>query len=314
MTSAEASDPTGPTEPLVRDVVHRATERLLAARCADDLDEARLQAEVLYGEAAQRDRAQVIAAGAHPSNAATRAAFEALLARRLAHEPLAYILGRREFYGMTLAVGPGCLIPRPETETVVEAALAAVAEHPRARRLVRVADIGTGSGAIALAVAQHAPSTRVFAIDVSTAALQWAGLNMRRFGLQARVVLLAGDLAEPLPEPVDVLCANLPYVPSEEFADLPPEIRASEPQVAVEGGPTGIELIARLAATLPRHLAPDAACAIFELGAGQAGFVEELVTRALTEAGRGPLDVRVHRDLRGIRRVVEVRYGYGAAR
>ena len=296
-------------EPL-RALLREAAERLLGADAAEDLDDAGLQADLLYGEAAHRDRAQVIAAGAHPAPSEARAAFEALLARRLAHEPLAYILGRREFYGMTFAVGPGCLIPRPETETVVEAALAAIHAHPRARRLVQVADIGTGSGAIALAIAQHAPSTRVFAVDISTEALQWAGRNMRRFALQERVVLLAGDLAAPLAEPIDVLCANLPYVPSEEFAELPPEIRASEPQLAVAGGPTGTEIIARLAAQLPQHLAPDAAAAIFELGAGQAGFVEELLTGALTAAGRGPLDVRVHRDLRGTRRVVEVRYGY----
>ncbi len=294
----------------VRDLVQSATSRLLGAHCADDLDEARLQAEVLYAEVAHLDRAQVIAAGTRPTSDDAREAFDALLARRLKHEPLAYILGRREFFGMTFDVGPGCLIPRPETEALVEAAIAAVEEHPRYRRVVRVADIGTGSGAIAVSIAKHAPSTKVFAVDVSTEALQWAGRNMRKFGVEERMVLLAGDLAEPLTEPIDVLCANLPYVPTEDFLDLPPEIRASEPQVAVEGGPTGIELIARLASTLAQHLAPDCAAAFFELGAGQAGFVEDLVTTALNEAGRGPLDVRVHRDLRGIRRVVEVRYGY----
>lgn len=297
------------TEPL-RDILRRAAERLVAVHASEDLDEASLEADLLFGLASGLDRSHVIAAGARPPHADALVAFETLLARRLQHEPLAYILGAREFFGMTFEVGPGCLIPRPETETLVEAALAAITEHPRHRRLVRVADIGTGSGAIALSIAQHAPSTKVYGIDVSGDALKWAARNMRRFALQERVVLLTGDLAEPLSEPIDVLCANLPYVPTDDYEGLPDEIRASEPQIAVEGGPTGIELIARLADQLAAHLAEDCAAAIFELGAGQASWVEELVVKALTAAGRGPLDVRVHRDLRGIRRVVEVRYGY----
>ncbi|TAK74610.1 MAG: peptide chain release factor N(5)-glutamine methyltransferase [Dehalococcoidia bacterium] len=293
----------------VRELLREATQRLQVAHAADDIDEARLQAELLYGLATGLDRAQVIAAGNDAAAPAAIEAFEALIERRVQHEPFAYILGKREFFGMTFEVGPGCLVPRPETETLVEAALEAIKAHPEARRLVRVADIGTGSGAIALSVARHAPNTTVYAVDVSTAALQWAGKNMRRFDLQDRVVLLAGDLAEPLTEPIDVLLANLPYVPTDEFEALPAQIREREPRLAVEGGPDGVELIARLAQQLDAHLASVAA-AIFEVGAGQISWVEELVTRALTEAGRTGLDVRFHRDLRGIRRVLEVRMGY----
>src|SRR5690606_25659043 len=118
-------------------------------------DDGRLQAELLYAEASGLDRSQVIAAGGEQPAAAALETFRGLLERRLGHEPLAYILGRREFYGRTFLVGPGCLIPRPETEESVEAALAAVREHSNARRLVRVADIGTGSGAIGLSIAAH---------------------------------------------------------------------------------------------------------------------------------------------------------------
>lgn len=296
---------------LVRDLLREAGRRLQAVHAAEDVDDARLQAELLYGLATGLDRAQVIAAGSDAAPPAAIEAFEALMERRVQHEPLAYILGKREFFGMTFEVGPGCLIPRPETETLVEAALEAIKAHPSARRLVRVADIGAGSGAIALAVAQHTPNAKVFAVDVSTEALQWAGRNMRRFGLQERVVLLAGDLAEPLSEPIDVLLANLPYVSTDEFEALPTQIREREPRVAVEGGPEGVELIARLAEQLDAHLAPIAA-AIFEVGAGQISWAEELVTHALAEAGRTGLDVRRHRDLRGIRRVLEVRVGYPA--
>lgn len=296
---------------LVRDLLHEAAQRLQAIHAADGIDDARLQVELLYGLAIGLDRVHVIAAGGDIVPPAAVEPFEALMERRLQHEPLAYIRGKREFFGMTFEVGPGCLVPRPETETLVEAALEAVKAHPGARRLVRVADIGTGSGAIALSVAQHAPNAKVFAVDVSTEALQWAGRNMRNFGLQDRVVLLAGDLAEPLSEPIDVLLANLPYVSTDEFEALPPQIREREPRVAVEGGPEGVELIARLAQQLNAHLAPVAA-AIFEVGAGQISWAEELVTHALTEAGRTSLDVRYHRDLRGIRRVLEVRIGYPA--
>ena len=294
---------------LVRDLVHGAAQRLQAVHAADGIDDSRLQVELLYGLATGLDRVHVIAAGSDAAPPAGVEAFEALMERRLQHEPLAYILGKREFFGMTFEVGPGCLVPRPETETLVEAALEAIKAHPSARRLVRVADIGTGSGAIALSVAQHSPNAKVYAVDVSTEALQWAGKNMRRFGLQDRVVLLAGDLAESLSEPIEVLLANLPYVSTDEFETLPAQIREREPRVAVEGGPQGVELIARLAQQLDSHLSPVAA-AIFEVGAGQITWAEEIVTRALSEAGRTALDVRYHRDLRGIRRVLEVRVGY----
>lgn len=293
----------------LRDVLRRAADRLIAGNAAEDLDDGLLQADLLYGEASGLERAQVMAAGRSEPSPDRLAAFETLLARRLDHEPLAYILGRREFYGRTFEVGPGCLVPRPETEELVEAALDAVRSHPRARRLVRVADIGTGSGIIGLSIAAHAPNTRTWCTDVSTEALQWTGRNMRRFGLESRVVLLAGDLAEPLDEPIDVLCANLPYVPTEEFEELPPQIRDREPRIAVEGGTTGIEVIARLADQLPDHLASKATV-LLEVGAGQMSWAEELVVSALQEAGREVTDVAAHRDLYGIRRCLEVRTGY----
>lgn len=289
----------------VRDLVRDAEARLLAVHAAEDIDDARLQAELLYAHAAGLERAAVIAAGADDANEVD--AFEALLARRLAHEPLAYILGRREFYGLTLEVGEGALVPRPETETLVEAALATIRAHPRASRLVRVADIGAGSGAIACAIGRHAPNTKIFATDSSTAALQWTGRNMRRLGLSERLVLLAGDLLEPLSEPIDVLVSNLPYVPTEEFEALPPAIREHEPRAAVEGGSTGTELIDRLVEQLPAHLAANASAVLLEVGAGQAGYVARRLGAALPGAA-----VRTHRDLRGIRRVVEARVGYPA--
>jgi release factor glutamine methyltransferase len=291
----------------LRALLQDAAERLLARHCSEDLDEARLEAELLYGEASGLDRPRVIAAGADAPDPAAAEAFDALLDRRLAHEPLAYILGRREFYGLTFAVGPGCLVPRPETETLVEAALAAIREHPHARRLVRVADVATGSGAGAIAVARHAPGAKVFATDLSSEALQWAGRNRRRLGAMESVVLLAGDLLEPLSEPLDVVLANLPYIPTEEYEALPDEIRAHEPRVAVDGGEDGLDLYRRFMTQLPVHLAEGAVAVLMEIGAGQAPFVEDMLVAAI---GRPGAETRVHRDLRGNRRVIEVRAGY----
>ena len=286
-----------------------AARRLIEARAADDLDEGRLEAELLYAEAAGWDRVRVLASGAEVPEFEVLARFEALLDRRLAHEPLAYILGRREFYGLTFEVGPGCLVPRPETETLVEAGLAAIREHPHARRLVRVADIGTGSGAVALSVAKHALQAKVFATDASTEALAWAGRNRTHLGLADRVVLVAGDLLEPLAEPLDVVLANLPYIPADEVERLPEVIRTHEPRLAVDGGDDGLELYRRFAEQLPSHLATGAYAVLVEVGSGQASFAADLLSRAL---GPADLDVRYHRDLAGTRRVVEVRRGYPA--
>jgi release factor glutamine methyltransferase len=294
--------------PSVRELVQAATRDLLAAGASDNLDDARLEAELLYAHASGGTRERVIAAGGEAPDAAALERFGALLRRRLRHEPLAYILGRREFYGLTLEVGPGCLVPRPETETLVEAGLSAIREHPNARRLVRVADAGTGSGAVALAVARHAPSARVFATDASTEALAWAGRNRKRLGLIERIVLLAGELLEPVPEPLDVVLANLPYIPTEEFEALPPEIREWEPRLAVDGGDDGLAPFRALAVQLPAHLAAGPVAVLLEVGAGQAGIVEDLVHRVLD--GREAVTARVHRDLFGARRVVEVRAGY----
>ncbi len=300
--------PTGGARPPgpLRALLAGAAGELLSRRRSGDAAEARLEAELLYGEASGLDRAQVIAHGAGPPSAEAWPRFRELHARRLGGEPLAYITGTREFHGLSYLVGPGALIPRPETETLVEAALAAIRDHPRARRRVLVADVGTGPGTVALAVARHAPTVTVLATDASTAALAWAGRNRRRLGLEDRVVLLAGDLLEPVGEPVDVVLANLPYIPSGELALLPPEIREAEPDLAVDGGEDGLAVIRRLVAQLPAHLAPGPHAALLEVGAGQAAFVEDLLIEAL-----GPeLDLGRHRDLRGIVRVVEARRGY----
>ena len=292
--------------PPLRTTIHETALALLAAHCDDHLDEARLEAEVLYGEAAGLDRAQVIARGGEQPAAEALSRFEALLARRLKHEPLAYILGRRECYGMTFLVGPGVLIPRPETELLIERTLAAVREHPSARRIVLVADVGTGSGVIALAVAKHALMAKVYGLDRSSRALAVAGENHKRFGLLDRVVLLVSDLFESLPERVEVVTANLPYIPQVEIEALAPEVRDWEPGWALNGGTDGLNLIRRLIYRVPEHLVAGPRAVLLEVGAGQA----QKVSRTLAGALGGDARVEVHRDLAGIERVVEARVGY----
>jgi len=290
--------------PVLRTTLTDAARALLAAECDETLDEARLEAEVLYAEASGLTRAGVLARGNEEPSANALPVFEATLARRLEHEPLAYILGRREFYGLTFEVHPGVLIPRPDTETLVEATLAAIREHPAARRVVRVADVGTGSGAVAISIARHAPMAKVWATDVSTEALAIAGANRRHLGLQERVVLLAGDMLDPLAEPLDVIAANLPYIPTAEVDRLLPEVRDWEPRGALDGGPDGLDAFRALARQLPAHLATGPHAVLLEVGAGQATEVAALF--ADTVGG----SVGVHRDLAGIERVVELRVGY----
>jgi release factor glutamine methyltransferase len=289
---------------LLRTLLHDAATQLMDIGAADDLDAARLEVEVLYGEALGLDRAAVIARGGDAPDPEALPRFEAMLARRLQHEPLAYILGRRECFGMTFEVSPAVLIPRPETETLIEAALAAVREHPNARRLVRVADVGTGSGVVALAIAKHALTAKVYGLDASTAALAMAGRNRKRFALTERVVLLASHLLESLPERVDIVVANLPYIPAADIETLAPEVRDWEPRTALDGGPDGLDVTRALCAQLREHIADGPRAVLLEVGAGQAPAVSALLRASV----RG--DVRVHRDLARIERVVEVRSGY----
>ena len=295
-----------PPVPPLRITIHNAALSLLAAYCDDNLDEARLESDLLYGEAAGLDRAQVIARGGDTPDVEALARFEALLARRLQHEPLAYILGRRECYGMTFIIGRGALIPRPETELLIERTLAAVREHPSARRLVRVADVGTGSGVIALAVAKHALMAKVYGLDRSSRALAIAGENRKRFDLLDRVVLLVSDLFESLPERVEVVTANLPYIPQVEIEALAPEVRDWEPGWALNGGRDGLDLVRRLIYRVPEHLVAGPRAVLLEVGAGQA----QKVARTLAGALGGDAVIAVHRDFAGIERVVEARVGY----
>jgi release factor glutamine methyltransferase len=270
-----------------------AEHRLAAA----GIDDARLEAELLLAYAAGASREHVIAALRETVGRETGQAFTQLLARRLRHEPLAYITGHREFYGLDFVCRPGALIPRPETELLVDLAL----DEVRARQSPpSIVDVGTGTGAIACAIAVNAPDVRVLAVDSSADALAIARENAGRLGVAGRVELRHGDLLERLKR-FDVVVANLPYVSEREWAAAQPEVRDFEPRSALVPGPTGTEANLRLLETAPEHVQEGAMLAL-EMGATQANDLRAAARRLFPAA-----QVSVKKDLAGLDRLLVVR-------
>jgi release factor glutamine methyltransferase len=265
----------------VAEALQGATDAIGAAGS----DTARLDAELLLAEATGRDRAGLAARPDAGVEAPAARAFGAMMRRRLLREPVAYILGRKGFRRIELAVDRRVLIPRPETELLVEIALE--------RRPATVLDVGTGSGAVALAIADELPGARIHATDTSLDALAVAKANRDRLG--AAVALSPGSLDRDLS--FDLLVANLPYVSEAEWGGLTPELREYEPREALVAGPTGLEAIDALLGELALSERRPGAVAL-EVGAGQAATVAELVRRA----GYDGLEIRP--DLAGIARVV----------
>lgn len=231
---------------LAHQAAAQAAERL--ARCG--ISDARLEAEVLARHALGQDRATYFASLREPLDAAQQARIEQLVHRRMQGEPLAYITGNREFYGLDFIVNPAVLIPRQETELLVDKALewaAAWATSGQGHDAPLIADVGTGSGAIAVALACNLPKARVCAIDASAAALAVADRNRRQHDVADRVDLLQGDLLTVLKPGVDAIVSNPPYIASELLPGLPPDVRR-EPVLALDGGRDGLRLTRRLIA------------------------------------------------------------------
>jgi release factor glutamine methyltransferase len=265
----------------VSTLVRNAVERLEASGSGSP----RLDAELLVGHALGIERTGVIAHHDAPVGPGAQATLEAAVCRREAGEPVAYIRGFREFHGIALATDRRALIPRPETELLVDAALSEVvarltgSPRPPGSPALRVADVGTGSGAIAIAILAALRARRmgdqvmVIATDASADALDLARENAVGHGLADRMVFVEADLLPPVVEPpYAVVCANLPYIPAGEIAGLAGEL-AFEPRSALDGGPDGLAVIRRLLDRLPDALAPGGA-ALLEIGADQeTGFV-----------------------------------------
>jgi release factor glutamine methyltransferase len=262
----------------VRDALSAAVDALAAAGVEDP----RLDAELLLAEATGDDRARLAAEPEAAVAAGAARRFGGMVRRRLRREPVAYILGRKGFRHIDLMVDHRALIPRPETELLVEVAVE--------RRPASVLDVGTGSGAVALAIAAELPECRVTATDVSASALDLARENADRLGLLGRVTFAAGSV--PDRGDFDLIVANLPYVAAGEMPSLAPEIRGWEPQGALVAGPDGLDAFRAL---IPSVSSPAVA---LEVGAGQA----EQVQAMLRDAWFGRTETR--RDLAGIERVV----------
>jgi len=233
------------------------------------------------------------------------ARIDAFLDRRIAGEPVARIVGFREFYGLPIGLSPATLVPRPDTEVLVEAVLAWFDRHGGRERVMKVVDIGTGSGAILLALASALPGITAVGVDLSEAAVQTARANAEALGFADRVHFVCGNWSEAL-APADVIVSNPPYIESEVIATLPREVRDYDPAAALDGGADGLVAYRAILADLRRMLAPGGAV-FLEIGFDQAATVPAL----LAEAG---FQTSLHRDLAGWARVVEAEDAIDASR
>jgi release factor glutamine methyltransferase len=278
---------------MIRDLIADTTKQFEAV----GIPTARLDAEVLLAYGLDCDRIEFIA---HPDRQITdaqRTSFDRLVARRLLFEPVAYITGRKDFWSFTLEVNPNVLIPRPETETIVEETLALCRTETMIQP--RILDIGTGSGAIALALAADLPDADIFATDISEAALKIAKKNARTLGLENNVTFLCGNLLEPVEGVFDIIVSNPPYIDTEEYETLPPGIKNFEPKTALLAGETGLEFYESL--IYPAHdRLKEKGWLLLEIGAKQAQNM-----RALMDGCYDRVDVRA--DLAGLSRVIKGR-------
>lgn len=258
----------------------------------------RLEAEILLGHVLGLDRVALYLNFERPLAAPELAAYKACLKRRTACEPIAYITGKREFYGLPFTVKPGVLIPRPETELLVDEALSwAAGQAPAGGGELALADIGLGSGAIGAALLHNLPHSRLWGVDISPPALKIAAHNLDRLGLGQRAVLCLGSLLEPLAgHKFHIICANLPYIPTAEMSALMPDVGAHEPHLALDGGPSGLSLIEPLVKAAPAYLRPGGAL-FLEIWPSSWPALE----RAAQASGFGGR--RVVNDLAGRRRV-----------
>jgi len=259
-------------------------------------DTPRLEGELLLATALEVRRIDLYLDFQRPLGPSELADFKKLLFRRLGHEPMAYIIGRKAFYTLELAVGPGALIPRPETETLVEAALDLLPGPPEDAGL-EILDLGTGCGPVVLSLAADRPGLQLTAADISTEALDQCRANAKTLAQEVCIEFLCGDLFSPLTgRRFDLIVMNPPYVSLGEYAGLAPEITDYEPAAALLAGEDGLDLIARLIAQAPDYL-KERGWLLFEMGAGQGAAVKELLAAGPWE------EIAIHLDLAGRDRV-----------
>jgi release factor glutamine methyltransferase len=269
------------------------------------VDEPAREARLLLAAAGALETNELIGAPEAPLGAAAPR-LDAFAARRAAGEPLSRILGRREFWSLSLAISPDVLDPRPETETIVEAALAKCAA--RRGEPLRVLDLGVGSGALLCAILREFPAARGLGVDISERAGRIARVNVEALGFAERAEIRVGDWGAGLDGPFDLIVANPPYVRRGEIAGLAREVRDHDPLLALDGGEDGLEAYRALLPEIARLLAPSGGRFFVEVGAGQAGAVERIAAAA------GLAELATFSDLAGVARVVGGRPSEGARR
>jgi len=275
-----------------------AARRLDAAR----IDAPRIVAEALLAHVLGLVRAQLLARPETPLPPDQLSRYQVLVERCTSGEPLAYVIGHREFYALDFVVDPRVLIPRPETELLVETAIRIAGARPAIREgEYIIADVGTGSGAIAVALAVHLPFVRVVATDISPDAIAVASQNAHRHGVTERITFKVGNLLESIEPPVDLLAANLPYVRTEEWKHLARPIRDHEPAIALDGGPDGMHVVSRLLHDAPNVMRSGGSILV-EIGAPQGIAAAELARDSFPDA-----DISVATDPAGLDRLLVVR-------
>jgi release factor glutamine methyltransferase len=281
-----------------RDLVDRVAARLASA----GIGAARNEAWLLLAAASGRERAALMAGAVAALGPEEATRLEQLVRRRLGREPIAYVLGEKEFWSLPFEVGPAVLIPRPDTETVVEAVLGEIGERTAA---LHILDLGTGSGCLLLALLSELPNATGLGIDASAEALAIAERNAGRLGMAGRCSFRPGDWSEALAGPFDVIVSNPPYVTEGEWRGLQSEIRQFEPKAALVAGPDGLAAYRALAPDCVRLLTSDGLCAL-EIGCGQGDAVTEILVRHGLEV------TRQCRDLAGIERCLLARPAAGS--
>ena len=283
--------------PTVSSELRQIAPQIAATLATHGIPDSNLEAEVLLRHILKYDRVRFYASLHEQLSSEKLEIVKSLVNRRIQGEPLAYITGYREFYGFNFCVTPAVLIPRQETELLVEEALKFAVE--RGDGNISVADVGTGSGAIAVSVAANLPRANVYATDCSAEALEIADINRRKHGVADRIKLLQGDLLEPLPHPVDLILSNPPYISSDLLPELAPEVRR-EPHLALDGGKEGLEVINRLLKRASAKLNPSGSILI-EISPEQLEAAREIAQTCFPNAAVG------HRnDLLGLARCLTV--------
>jgi len=267
-----------------------ALNRSRAILAQNAIEDAPLEAELLLRHVLNINRTQLYLDLEHELSPQDEKTFRALVERRLGGEPTAYITRHREFYGLDFYVNPHTLIPRPESELLVETALRLAQDRPST-----IADIGTGCGAIAVSLALELPGAKIYAIDISAAALEVAAINCQRHSVADRVSLLQGDMLKPVAEPIDLIIANLPYVRESELTP-----NNFEPLIALDGGAGGTESIARLCRQARSKLA-EGGSMLLEIGQGQSEAITGLLDSLFPDGA-----IEILADLSGIERVISL--------